>query len=76
VSFQSTSSCNLCSINSLPKTNLYVAQHERGRGEQKISWGIEMNNARELLVELLIYLISTFRMPPLAIGPGSTGMLS
>jgi hypothetical protein len=48
VLFQSTSSCNLSSVNSLPKTSLYVAQRERGRGEQKRYWGIEMNDAREL----------------------------
>jgi hypothetical protein len=48
VSFQSTSSCNLSSVNSLPKANLYVRQRERGRGEHKRYWGIEMNDAREL----------------------------
>ena len=51
VSFQSTSSCSLSSVNSLPKTSLYVAQRERGRGEQKRHWGIEMNDARELYLK-------------------------
>jgi hypothetical protein len=51
VSFQSTSSCNLTSVNSLPKTSLYVAQRERGRGEHKRYWGIEMNDARELYLK-------------------------
>ena len=47
VSFQSTSSCNLSLVNLLPKANLYVTQQERGRGEHKRYWGIEMNDARE-----------------------------
>jgi hypothetical protein len=38
-------------VNSLPKTSLYVAQRERGRGEQKRHWGIEMNDARELYLK-------------------------
>jgi hypothetical protein len=51
VSFQSTSSCNLSSVNSLPKASFYVAQRERGRGEHKRFWGIEMNDARELYLK-------------------------
>jgi hypothetical protein len=51
VSFQSTSSCNLSSVNSLPKANLYVTQKERGRGEHKRYWGIEMNDARALYLK-------------------------
>jgi hypothetical protein len=51
VSFQSTSSCNLSSVNSLPKATFYVAQRERGRGEHKRYWGIEMNDARELYLK-------------------------
>jgi hypothetical protein len=46
LSFQSTLSCDLSSIYSLPKTSLYVTQRERDREEQKRYWGIEMNDAR------------------------------
>jgi hypothetical protein len=51
VSFQSTSSCNLSTVNSVPKTSLYVTLRERGHGEHKRYWGIEMNDARELYLK-------------------------
>jgi hypothetical protein len=47
-SFQSTSSCNITSVNALNEISLYVRAKERGRGKAKRQWGIEMNEAREL----------------------------
>jgi hypothetical protein len=51
VTFQSTSSCNLSTVNALQTNRLFVAQRERGRGEYKRWWGIEMNQARELYLK-------------------------
>jgi hypothetical protein len=48
VSFQSTSSCNISTVNALNANSLFVVKKERGRGEQKRWWGIEMNHARQL----------------------------
>ena len=47
-SFQSTSSCNLISVNALNSCHLYAEPKERGRGDEKRRWGIEMNEARKL----------------------------
>ena len=52
VSFQSTSSCNLRTINSLSKCNCSIRKKERGRGINKRIWGIEMNEARELYLAM------------------------
>jgi hypothetical protein len=49
--FQSTSSCNLSSVNSLSCNSLYIAKRERGRGAHKRRWGIEMNHAREFYLK-------------------------
>ena len=46
VSFQSTSSCNIASVNALNECRLFVEIRERGRNSYKRHWGIEMNNAR------------------------------
>ena len=46
--FQSTSSCNISTVNALNECGMYVRKRERGRKENKRSWGIEMNDAREL----------------------------
>ena len=48
VTFQSTSSCNLSTVNSIDNVSLQVKRKERGRGNQKRHWGIEMNSARKL----------------------------
>ena len=48
VSFQSTSSCNISTVGALNANSLFVVKKERGRGEQKRHWGIEMNHARQL----------------------------
>ena len=47
VSFQSTGSTNISTVNSLSKVGLYVRQREKGRGASKRIWAIEMNEARE-----------------------------
>jgi hypothetical protein len=46
--FQSTSSCNLTSVNALNTCTLYCQSKERGRGANKRLWGIEMNEGRYL----------------------------
>jgi len=48
VSFQSTSSCNISTVNALSQCKLSVSKRERGFGSNKRTWGIEMNSAREL----------------------------
>ena len=48
VSFQSTSSCNISTVNALSKCGLTVHKRERGVLDAKRTWGIEMNAAREL----------------------------
>ena len=53
VSFQSTSSCNFSSVNSLNHCELTREQRERGRGKSKRKWFIEMNAARR-------YYLSTY----------------
>ena len=47
-SFQSTSSCNILSVNALNDCELYCHTKQRGRGDKKRQWGIEMNQSREL----------------------------
>ena len=47
-SFQSTSSCNITTVNALQRCKLYVRQRERGREDKKQKWVIEMNDARAL----------------------------
>ena len=49
VSFQSTSSCNISTVNALSKCGLTVHTRERGVLDAKKTWGIEMNAAREQL---------------------------
>jgi hypothetical protein len=46
--FQSTSSCNISTVNALNECSMYVRKRERGRKENKRFWGIKMNDAREL----------------------------
>ena len=56
VSFQSTSSANISTVNCLNECKLFVEIRERGKGENKRCWGIEMNDARRL------YLSTYFRI--------------
>ena len=50
-SFQSTGPCNIGSVNSVPSSYAYVSPRQRGRGNQKLHWGIEMNHSRELYLK-------------------------
>ena len=59
-SFQSTSSCNISTVNTLNQVGMYVAPKERGRGNQKQHWGVEMNDAGYLYlndIEFMDHLI-------------------
>ncbi len=47
VFFQSTGGTNITSVNALSLVELYVREQNKGRGNQKRTWGIEMNEARE-----------------------------
>ncbi len=47
VSFQSTGGTNITSVNALSLEELYVRERNKGRGNQKRIWGIEMNEACE-----------------------------
>ena len=45
-SFQSTLSCNTSTVNALNECGLFIEVCERGRGQNKRFWAIEMNDAR------------------------------
>ena len=47
-SFQSTSSCNISTVNALNECKLYTEPRQRGSNISKRVWGIEMNEARRL----------------------------
>jgi hypothetical protein len=55
-SFQSTSSCNISMVNAINNCSMFIRRKERGTGENKRYWGIEMNDARTM------YLRSYFRI--------------
>ena len=48
ISFQSTSSCNISTVNALNEVFHIVEIRERGRGKNKRYWVIEMNNVRRI----------------------------
>ena len=50
-SFQSTSSCNISSVNAPNECVLWIKKKERGVGKSKRLWGIEMNSARNLYLK-------------------------
>ena len=56
VSFQSTNSTNITTVNCLNECRLFIEMRERGKGVNKRRWGIEMNDSRRL------YLSSYFRI--------------
>ncbi len=45
VSFQSTGGTSISTVNALSSVELYVRDRSKGRGQQKRTWGIEMNEA-------------------------------
>ena len=47
-SFQSTSSCNISTVNALLQCKKYLRSKERGQSDKKRKWVIEMNDARAL----------------------------
>jgi hypothetical protein len=47
VSFQSTGGTNISTVNALLSVDLYVCDRSKGWGQQKRTWGIEMNEAQE-----------------------------
>jgi hypothetical protein len=47
VSFQSTGGTNISTVNALLLVDSYVQDCSKGRGQQKRTWGIEMNEAQE-----------------------------
>jgi hypothetical protein len=47
VLFQSTGGTNISMVNALSLVDLYVRDRSKGRGQQKRTWGIEMNEAQE-----------------------------
>jgi hypothetical protein len=51
VSFQSTSSTNISTVNALNSNKLFVVKKERGQGASKRKWAIEMNEARQLYLK-------------------------
>jgi hypothetical protein len=48
VSFQSTGGTNISTVNALLLVDLYVCERNKSRGQQKRTWGIEMNEAQDL----------------------------
>jgi hypothetical protein len=44
-SFQSAGGTNISTVNALSLVDLYVQDRSKGRGQQKKTWGIEMNEA-------------------------------
>ena len=56
VSFQSTSSCNISTVNALSSCSFFTREKKRGVGKNVRKWHIEMNEARQL------YLKSYFRV--------------
>jgi hypothetical protein len=51
VSFQSTGGTNISMVNALSLVDLYVHDCSKGGGQQKRTWGIETNEARETFLK-------------------------
>ncbi len=41
----------MSTVNALSLVDLYVHDHSKGKGQQKRTWGIEMNEAREIYLK-------------------------
>jgi hypothetical protein len=48
VTFQSTLSTNISTVNALNENQLFVCKKERGQGSSKRYWAIEMNKAHQM----------------------------
>lgn len=51
VGFQSTSACDFACVNALNGVSLFAQTMERGKGNKKQQWGIEMNEAWQLCLK-------------------------
>ncbi len=51
VSFQSTGGTNISTVNALSLVILYVQDCSKGRGQQKRTRGVEINEAREMYLK-------------------------
>ena len=49
--FQSTSSCNLMHANAMNSNSLHASAKERGKGNHKRQWAMEMNESRRLYLD-------------------------
>jgi hypothetical protein len=52
VSFQSTLSTNISTVNALNSNKIFVVKKERGQGASKRKWAIQMNEARQLYLKM------------------------
>ncbi len=75
VSFQSTGGTNISTVNALSSVILYVQDLSKGRGQQKRTWGIEMNEAREMNLKNYSAVDKIDQMLLGLIGHGGGGML-
>jgi hypothetical protein len=68
ISFQSTSSCNISTVNALNDVYNFVELRERGKGVSKRYWVIEMNHGRRVYlstyngIDVLDHLIKNARL--------------
>jgi len=68
VSFQSTLSCNISTVNALNEVFHFVKVRERGRGEQKRYWVIKMNHSQRVYlttyngIDVLDHLLKNARL--------------
>ena len=51
ISFQSTSSCNISTVNAISACSFFTREKERGVGENKRKFHIEMNEGRQLYLK-------------------------
>ncbi len=61
VSFQSTGGTNISTVNALSSVDLYVHDCSKGRGQQKRTWGIEMNETQETYLKITVRLTRLIR---------------
>ena len=52
ISFQSTGSTNITTVNVLDKVELYVRQRDKGKCGKKRIWAIEMNEGRQFYLKV------------------------
>ncbi len=52
VSFQSTGGINIKPVNALSLVELYVHEQNKGRENQKRTWGVEMKDARDTYLKM------------------------